>query len=199
MSEELQLPLEEAPLPPRESPPTPLERLVEWLTKRPIWVVWMRFISQIGRRITGAPMPRYSEITAELVVCGQHWPQGLPAMQARGITAVVNMRREFDDTAAGVALDRHLHLPTEDNTAPSLEHLEQGVAFIQEEIAQGGRVYIHCGVGVGRAPTMAAAYLVSTGLSPDEAWETIRKVRPFIWPNRRQMAIIRQFAEKMSH
>lgn len=195
MTEDMQIPLEEAPPPPRESPPTPLERLREWLTKRSLAVVWLRFISQIMRRITGAPMPRYSEITPELVVCGQHWPQGLPAMQARGISAVVNMRREFDDVAAGVGFDNHLHLPTEDNTAPSQEHLQQGVEFIRDHVAEGGRVYIHCGVGVGRAPTMAAAYLVSTGMSPDEAWETIRKVRPFIWPNKRQLASLRKFAE----
>lgn len=185
------LPIEKIP---RESPPTPLERMAEWLTKQPFSVVWLRLLSQIVRRVTGAPLRGYSEVTPHLIVCGQHWPHGMPEMQARGITAVVNLRHEFDDLAAGVATERYLYLPTPDNTAPSQEHLHEGVAFIREEIERGGKVFIHCGVGVGRAPTLAAAYLVSTGLSPEEAWEKIRAVRPFVWPNRRQLDSVKQFA-----
>ncbi|MBZ0290591.1 MAG: dual specificity protein phosphatase family protein, partial [Anaerolineae bacterium] len=132
---------------PRESPPTTLERMREWLTKRPLSVIWLRLFSQIMRRITGAPVRRYSEVTDQLVVCGQHWPHGLDEMRARGVTAVVNMRREHDDQAAGIATDRYLHLPTTDNTAPSLDHLREGVKFIKAEIEQGGKVFVHCGVG----------------------------------------------------
>jgi protein-tyrosine phosphatase len=65
-----------------------------------------------------------------------------------------------------------------------------------EEIERGGGVYVHCGAGVGRAPSMAAAYLVSTGLTADEAWATIREVRPFIRPKPEQMAQIERFAAK---
>jgi protein-tyrosine phosphatase len=48
---------------------------------------------------------------------------------------------------------------------------------------------------VGRAPTMAAAYLVSTGLPPDEAWARIRAVRPFIRIKPEQAAQIARFAQ----
>jgi protein-tyrosine phosphatase len=58
--------------------------------------------------------------------------------------------------------------------------LHQGVTFIQAVVAKGGKVYIHCHGGVGRAPTMAAAYFVSQGYSPAQAVEVIRKARPFI-------------------
>jgi protein-tyrosine phosphatase len=75
-----------------------------------------------------------------------------------------------------------------------LDDLRRGVAFIREEIARGGGVYIHCGAGVGRAPALAAAYLVSTGLSPQEAWARIRAVRPFIRPKPAQIEQIEQFA-----
>jgi hypothetical protein len=43
---------------------------------------------------------------------------------------------------------------------------------------------------------MAAAYLVSTGLTADEAWATIREVRPFIRPKPEQVAQIERFAAK---
>jgi protein-tyrosine phosphatase len=111
------------------------------------------------------------------------------------VTAVVNMRTEFDDAATGMAPDRYLHLPTVDDTPPTLEQLRKGVTFIAEEVARDGGVYVHCGAGVGRAPTMAAAYLVSTGLTPEEAWSRIRSIRPFIRIKSGQAEQIEHYAE----
>lgn len=130
--------------------------------------------------LTGAPLLQYSEVTPQLFVGPQFREPGKRLLEAQGINACVNMRIEYDDARLGLALERYLHLPTIDDDAPSLEHLEQGVAFIRDVIASGGKVYIHCGAGVGRAPSMAAAYLMSEGYSLDEAVAMIRKPRPFI-------------------
>ena len=148
------------------------------------------------RRVAGANIRSLSEITPNLHVGGQYRRRGWPRLTSRGITAVVNMRIEFDDEKAGIAPPRYLHLPTVDDTAPTLEHLHQGVAFIGEEIERGGAVYVHCGAGVGRAAAMAVAYLVSTGLKPKEAWERIREVRPFVRPSAVQVAQIERFADQ---
>jgi protein-tyrosine phosphatase len=104
------------------------------------------------------------------------------------------MRIEFDDQEVDIAPPHYLYLPTVDDTAPSLEDLRRGVTFIEQEVDAGGAVYVHCGSGVGRAPTMAAAYLVHTGLTPDQAWKRIRRVRPFIRPTAVQVAQLEQFA-----
>jgi hypothetical protein len=151
-----------------------------------------------GVRIaTGAPIRMLSEITPQLHVGGQYRRRGWPKMTGRGITAVVNMRIEFDDNHAGIAPDRYLHLPTVDDTPPSMAHLREGVAFISDEIRRGGAVYVHCASGVGRAPALAAAYLASTGLSADAAWEHIRRVRPFIRPTRAQVVQTEVFAAQL--
>jgi protein tyrosine phosphatase (PTP) superfamily phosphohydrolase (DUF442 family) len=149
------------------------------------------------RIITGANMRGVSQITPQLHVGGQYRRRGWRRLAARGITAVVNLRVEFDDGEAGIAPDRYLHLPTTDNHAPTLEQLRQGAAFMGEEIARGGGVFVHCGSGVGRAPAMAAAYLISTGKTADEAWQMIRKKRPFILPRPAQVAQVAQFAAEM--
>jgi protein-tyrosine phosphatase len=107
---------------------------------------------------------------------------------------VVNMRIEFDDRAAGLAPPNYLHLPVVDDQAPSLEQLETGAVYIEEQIAGGGVVYVHCGSGIGRAATMAAAYLVSTGLSASEAWSKVRLTRPFIRPTAVQIGQLERFA-----
>ena len=172
-----------------------LERAWSWLTERPLHQTGLRLYAQIFRKITGAPPRRYSQITPLLHVGGQHYPQGMATLGSRGISAVLNLRKEFDDAAAGVAPEYYLQLIIADNTAPTLEQLKQGVDFIARNIDAGRGVYIHCGVGVGRAPTLAAAYLVSLGMTPGDAWTKIRRVRPFIWPNGRQRASVMQFAQ----
>jgi protein tyrosine phosphatase (PTP) superfamily phosphohydrolase (DUF442 family) len=179
----------------------PLEKALKGLG-----ILWARFTRQglrttalwaadhAVRIVTGAPIQRVSQITPQLHVGGQYRRRGWPKLAERGITAVVDMRIEFDDNEAGIAPPRYLYLPTVDDTPPTLEQLREGVAFIAEEVARGGGVYIHCGSGVGRAPTMAAAYLVNTGLTPDQAWARIHQVRPFIRPKTEQIAQIERFA-----
>jgi protein-tyrosine phosphatase len=114
------------------------------------------------------------------------------------MTAVVNLRAEFDDKNVGIAPAHYLHLPTADDSAPALEQLQTGAVFVAEEVADGGSVYVHCGSGVGRAATMAAAYLVHTGLSPEQAWACIRRTRPFIRPTAVQIEQIARFASQRS-
>jgi protein tyrosine phosphatase (PTP) superfamily phosphohydrolase (DUF442 family) len=146
------------------------------------------------RILTGAPIRRLSEITPHLHVGGQYRRRGWPRLRARGITAVVDLRVEFDDNDAGIAPPHYLYLPVPDDHAPTLEQLQTGIKFIAGEIAQGGSVYVHCGSGIGRAATMAAAYLISTGMSADEAWATIRAVRPFVRPTPPQLEQIERIA-----
>ena len=145
------------------------------LTQQGLRVTAMWAADHIVRMVTGAPIRSVSQITPQFYVGGQYRQRGWSRLAARGITAVVNLRIEFDDAAAGIAPSRYLYLPTVDDEPPTLEQLHEGNAFIAAEIAQGGGVYIHCGAGIGRAAAMAAAYFVSTGLTPDQAWARIRK------------------------
>lgn len=146
------------------------------------------------RIVTGAPLRSVSQITPHLHMGGQYRRRGWHRLASRGIRAVVNMRVEFDDNDAGIAPSRYLHLPTVDDHAPTLEQLHTGVGFIAEEVARGNGVYVHCGSGVGRAAIMAAAYFVSTGLTPEAAWARLRETRPFIRPTKVQVEQLDRFA-----
>ena len=173
-------------------PPHPITRVASLLSAGPSAVA-LRWIDQVSRRRTGAPVWRLSEVTPQLFVGGQHYPKGYAAMLDFGISAIVNMRKRHSDIDKGIAGARHLHLATVDNTPPSVEDLKRGAEFIRSEINRGGKVYVHCAVGCGRAPTMAAAYLISTGLSPDGALERIKNARPFVHLTRKQRAVLDQF------
>ena len=177
--------------------PSRLRRTIDWLVYRGPKIVLMRVTVQVYRQVTGRPVYRYSQIAEGLFVGGQYRQRGWRSMQAHGINSVVNLRQRGAQRLGGVPL-YYLHLPTPDNTAPSMEALVAGVQFIHERLAVGDRVYIHCGVGVGRAPTLAAAYLVSTGMTPDEAWQRLRTVRPFIFPLKGQMRQVSAYAALMA-
>ena len=174
-----------------------LDILWSRLTRQGLRVTELWAADHLVRIITGAPIRSVSQITPQLHVGGQYRRRGWPRLAARGITAVVNLREEFDDNDAGIAPPHYLYLPAADDHPPTLEQLREGVTFINGEVAQGGGVYVHCGAGVGRAPTMAAAYLVSTGLTPDQAWASIRGVRPFIRLKPAQVAQVERLAETL--
>jgi protein tyrosine phosphatase (PTP) superfamily phosphohydrolase (DUF442 family) len=156
--------------------------------------VWA--VADVVRFTTGAPWRSVSQISPRLHVGGQYRQRGWPKLAARGVTAVVNLRAEFDDNDASIAPARYLHLPTVDDEAPTLDQLREGVTFIAAEIARGGGVYVHCGSGAGRAPTMVAAYLVSTGVTPERAWARIREARPFVYPRPVQIGQVQRFWEE---
>lgn len=145
--------------------------------------------------LTGIPIMKYCEITPFLYIGPQYNQRGKRRLEQEGIQHDVNLRIEFDDAAHDLALAHYCYLPTIDDDAPTIEHLKQGAAFIEQAINNGEKVYIHCAGGIGRAPTMAAAYFISQGMSLDEAIALIKKTRPFINIMPPQLAQLKHFAE----
>ena len=90
---------------------------------------------------------------------------------------------------------KYLHLPTVDNTPPPLDVLIRGADFMNTEIKAGGKVYVHCRQGLGRGPTMAIAYLLSTGLTFEDAFALVKKVRTFINPRVTQIARLKELEQ----
>ena len=174
--------------------PRILEILGREVRRKGLWVASQYTIEHIVRLSTGAPPAKFSRITSHLHLGGQFTASGWRRLQQRGVTAVVNMRDEFDDAEAGIAPDRYLFLPTVDDTPPTIAQLCQGVRFIRQEVEAGGEVYVHCMLGVGRSVTMVAAYLVAGGMTPSAAWRAIRRRRPFIQPTVGQEARLVEFA-----
>lgn len=138
---------------------------------------------------------RYSKITEQIWIGGQPRSVGFEKLAANGITAIVNMREEYNyEKQISLGSLRYLQLPIEDNGAPSFEHLCHGVDFIKSEVERGGTVYIHCWEGLGRSATLAVAYFIQEGSSLDEAFKIIRLKRPFIRPSKAQLELLKEFS-----
>ncbi len=123
---------------------------------------------------------QYCQIRPDLFVGEQYRKLGKSVLAKAGIDSTINMRIEFDDREHGLHFEQHRHFPTVNDTAPSLDHLVEGIEFIKEVHQGGGKVYIHCEGGMGRAPSMAAAYLMYTGMEMKEALTLLKSKRPFV-------------------
>ena len=168
--------------------------ILSWrLREQGLRVTFLWLQDHLLRLLTGMSPSATSRIAPNLYVGGQHYERGLERMARLGISATLSLRREADDQARGVALENHLWLPTNDDAPPTLEQLGAASIFIGQALAEGRGVYVHCMSGVGRAATTAAAYLISTGLTTDEAWAAIRRVRPFVRPSDGQLDMLREF------
>lgn len=77
----------------------------------------------------------------------------------------------------------YLHLPIEDDEPVPVRQFDAIMDTLSENI-RWGTVLLHCGVGVSRAPSLAAAYMDAVGYkSLDAALDEIRRVRPFVHPS----------------
>jgi protein-tyrosine phosphatase len=145
--------------------------------------------------LTGIPAPRFSRLSERLYVGARIGHAGKLRLLRLGVSASVNLRADFDDLAHGLAFPDHLHLPVENGQPPTLAQLGKGVEFIGRVTSAGGSVYVHCDLGVGRAPLLAAAYLVSTGWPEAEALHELQRLRPFVEFTSAQREQLARFAQ----
>jgi len=121
-------------------------------------------------------------LTDRIAVGGGIWTSENMAKVARaGITHIIDMQIEFDDTALGRAQGIEvLWNPTDDDFEEKpAELFRRGVDFALAALeGADAKVFIHCAAGVHRAPMMALALLGAMGWRMDDAMQLIEVRRP---------------------
>jgi atypical dual specificity phosphatase len=94
----------------------------------------------------------------------------LDALANAGVDVLVNLHER-----ALPARVRSVHIPCPDFSVPDCA---LAVDAIVREVADGRRVAVNCGAGMGRTGTVLAAYLVHEGRTSDDAIAEVRRLRP---------------------
>jgi len=123
-------------------------------------------------------------ITDRIGLGGGIWnPENMAEAARMGITHIIDMQIEFDDTPLaephGIQV---LWNATDDDFQPKPPELfERGVEFATEVLEEAdNKLFIHCAAGVHRAPMMTLAVLCSMGWEQASAMETISSRRPVV-------------------
>ncbi len=101
-------------------------------------------------------------------------------LYAKGIRVVISLVPLSDpvrERMRELGIENYL-FEVEEFAAPPIEIMDKIVELIWSKIREGKRVLVHCLAGCGRTGTVLAAYLVSKGMTPDEAIEQLRSIRP---------------------
>jgi len=123
-------------------------------------------------------------ITGRVALGGGIWTSEHMSEIARaGITHIIDMQIEFDDTPLadqfGIEV---LWNPTDDDFQPKEPELfQRGVEFALQALEQeDAKIFIHCAAGIHRAAMMTLAVLCSQGWDMEEAMQTISLRRPVV-------------------
>jgi len=123
-------------------------------------------------------------VTDRIALGGAIWSDSnMQEVARRGVTHIIDMQIEFDDTelarAYGIEV---LWNGTDDDFQPKPPELfEKGVEFGRAALAENGcKLYIHCAAGVHRAAMMTLALLGAMGWDIDEAMRVIQGRRPVV-------------------
>ncbi len=103
----------------------------------------------------------------------------LSALKAEGVGAIMNLCAEFCDLhhlESGQGFEVY-YMPVWDEEAPDLKELEKALAWLDEQLYLGKKVFIHCRHGIGRTGTVLNAYLLRRGLGHKEAARILKNLR----------------------
>jgi len=119
-------------------------------------------------------------------------------LRDQGITAVLSLRPDREPPSANSrrpwpeyqveqeqalaerAGMRFAHVPLEDFSAPPPERIANALRVIDELVADGCAVYVHCRAGAGRAGMVSGAWAVSRGLTGDASADNYVRVMQHI-------------------
>lgn len=136
------------------------------------------------------------------VLAGSSMPRGrqdLERLVNEGIEVLVTAMEESlnEDLVKDVGLEYHYY-PVPPYGTPTLQQINDFVDLVNTNRVKNRPVAIHCFMGWGRTGTLLAAYLISEGMSADEAINEVREKRSGSIETRGQEQILHRYAQELA-
>jgi protein-tyrosine phosphatase len=123
-------------------------------------------------------------VTPRIAVGGGIWTDAnMAKVAAAGVTHIIDMQLEFDDTplAEGYGIEVFWNQVDDDFQPKPAEVFQPGIEFALAALDNSeNKLLIHCAAGVHRAPMMALALLRAQGWDLQEAMELMEERRPVV-------------------
>ena len=104
----------------------------------------------------------------------------LAAFAAAGVTSYVDLTEEGELTPYSSLLPdgvRYRRMAIRDFNHPTARDMAKMLDLVDDELARGEVVYVHCWGGIGRTGTVVGCWLVRHGLSGIEALRRVAELR----------------------
>jgi protein-tyrosine phosphatase len=123
-------------------------------------------------------------VTPRIAVGGGIWTEmNMAKVAAAGITHIIDMQVEFDDTplAEGYGIEVFWNQVDDDFQPKPAQVFQPAIEFAQVALENSeSKLLIHCAAGVHRAPMMALALLRVLGWNLQDAMGLIEDRRPVV-------------------
>lgn len=123
-----------------------------------------------------------SQITEQIYISDLPSAFNIEQLKQEGFTHILNMIIGVDSIYPTEF--KYKNIPARDIESQDLsQYFEECVDFIHSAVTTGGKVLVHCSQGISRSSTMVIAYLISQGMSYQEAFSLVKSKRQIINPN----------------
>ena len=166
-------------------------RLLGWVRNHGVKGALLRFVNQsLGLPTTDTSrIDEHLWIGAKPSILGRWWLEKIKKLRIYSLLPMVSTNK---DKRAGVnSAYSGFHIP--EYVQISLADYSRAVREIESMASLGQGVYIHCREGVGRAPAIGAAFLISEGQSIEEALDKVGTRRKVASLSHLQIASLEEF------
>lgn len=122
----------------------------------------------------------YDEILPGALLGDQSAPRLLLGDQSK-IRTIINCAAEVEKPAFLDPKKSYIHLRLHDTSLQQI-NMDEAAECVRNALKEGG-VLIHCHAGVSRSATVLIAYLISEGMTYQDALKFVRSKRPIVEPN----------------
>lgn len=123
----------------------------------------------------------------------------LSTLKKIGINSIVDLTEsQYNKNDSNKFSINYYSLPIPDRGIPTMNEALTTIKWIQNQLKNNEKVFVHCNLGRGRGPLLTALYLISTGRNKNTVIELLRKKRPYVFFNRKQQEFMDLFEKNYS-